>query len=184
MSRIQTPETRAKIGAANRGRKRPDLVALNKTIDRSGPRIASRKHTKDLSVFRKKRLGVPLTSQEETDLKAYYAAWARQKNDTARGRATTLLMSARYAAKKHSLRCDLTVDWIEEKIAVGRCEVSGLPFHLGTRHPYVPSLDRKLPGGPYTKENVQVVVWIYNTAKQQYSHDFVMKLARALVERQ
>lgn len=105
---------------------------------------------------------------------------------TAHGRAVSLVCDAKNRAKKKGVCFALTAADIEAKIAAGVCAVTGLPLDLAStpreRSPFVPSLDRIDPSIGYTPQNVQVVVWIYNAAKGDWSHDAVLKLARALVK--
>jgi hypothetical protein len=115
----------------------------------------------------------------------YQAEYMATKGLTTHGRAQRLIAAAKSRSEKP---CDLTTDWLQEKLERGRCEVSGLPLVLvgrtgqgwGTKHPFSPSLDQKVAGLGYTKENTQVVCWIYNIAKSHWSHEEVMKLALAL----
>jgi hypothetical protein len=44
----------------------------------------------------------------------------------------------------------------------GRCAYSGLPFDFGTKH-RKPSLERKDPLKPYTKDNVCLIWMVWNT---------------------
>jgi len=82
---------------------------------------------------------------------------------------------------------DFTSEWIEEKVLAGFCEATGIPFDLETRrseihasNPWVPSLDRIDSSGPYLKENVQVVVYMYNVCKGEFSHQDVVMFAKML----
>lgn len=79
---------------------------------------------------------------------------------------------------------DLTYEWLLEKIQIGVCEVTGLPFRLGVqgqgRNPYAPSVDRIDPRQGYTLDNCQVVIWMYNAAKGNWSHEDVIEMAKAL----
>lgn len=81
-------------------------------------------------------------------------------------RAKTLYGGAKARAKEKGIDFNLTVEWIEEKLNRGTCEVSGTPFYIkeySTRyeykkvHPHSPSLDQIKPSGGYTMDNVQVV---------------------------
>lgn len=76
--------------------------------------------------------------------------------------------------------------WIADKIKLGFCEATGIPFDLskpnGERKPFSPSIDQIEPKGGYTKDNTQVVCWIYNAAKGTWGHEDVVKLARALIK--
>lgn len=85
---------------------------------------------------------------------------------------------------------DFSSTWLEEKILQGVCEVTGIPFDLSTqstdtvhaKNPWVPSIDRIDSGGFYTKGNVQLVVYMYNVCKAEFSHDDVVKFCRAVAE--
>ena len=78
--------------------------------------------------------------------------------------------------------------WVEEKILAGVCEVTGIPFDLNTqvstsvhaKNPWVPSLDRIDSSKPYTKDNVHVVVFMYNVCKAEFAHKDVVKFCRAV----
>lgn len=78
--------------------------------------------------------------------------------------------------------------WIEEKIRNGACEVTGISFDLTTqvsdsvhaKNPWVPSLDRIDSDLPYTKNNVHVVVYMYNVCKAEFAHADVAKFCRAV----
>lgn len=86
------------------------------------------------------------------------------------------------AARKRNL-CTLSVDRIASIIKTGICEVTGLRFILvqGKTSPWAPSLDRIDSKKDYTHENTRVVVWIYNAAKNEFSDEDVLILARAVV---
>ena len=83
---------------------------------------------------------------------------------------------------------DFTSTWLEEKISAGVCEVTGIPFDLHTvssntvhaKNPWVPSIDRIDSSKPYMKNNVQVVVYMYNVCKAEFSHDDVVKFCRSV----
>ena len=65
-------------------------------------------------------------------------------------------------------------DWIAEKEKLTHCEVTGIEFTLDTRGPFQRSLDQRIPGMGYTKENTDVVVLIYNYAKNDFEPDDVL----------
>lgn len=83
---------------------------------------------------------------------------------------------------------DFTSKWIEKKIIAGVCEATGIPFDLETKrteihasNPWVPSLDRIDSSRPYLKENVQVVVYMYNVCKGEFAHEDVVRFAKMLM---
>jgi len=106
---------------------------------------------------------------------------------TPNGRINNLLHGARTRAAVKGLPCTLTHEWIASRLALGSCEVTGIPFNFsrdgrgsGFKNPFIPSLDQILPNLGYTPENTQIVVWSYNAAKGAGSHEDVLKLAKAL----
>jgi len=107
----------------------------------------------------------------------------KKYNATSHGTAKRLLDLARRRAIEKELLFDLDREWIKNKIDLGFCEASGIPFNLSIRRgPFTPSLDKINPKGNYTKDNVQVVVCIYNFAKSNYTHEDVVTLAKALLQ--
>ena len=81
-------------------------------------------------------------------------------------RARTLMAGAKARAKARGNDFDLTVEWVEEKLKNGKCEITNTLFYIkpySSRseykrvHPHSPSLDQILPSEGYTMNNVQVV---------------------------
>lgn len=114
----------------------------------------------------------------------------RKYSDSARGRAVGLMnrINAQKRRKqfgKSNLEVTITAEWIQEKIETARCPVTGIEFDLGPRNgfwsPFSPSVDRIDPSKGYTVENCRVVCLIFNIAKNQFSDDDVVKMAKALV---
>ena len=89
--------------------------------------------------------------------------------------------------KKRSKNVTIDEEWIMDRLEKGVCEVTGLPLNLSNkgkrRGPFTPSIDQKIPGVGYTKENCQLVCWIYNISKCDWSHDDVMAFVTALASR-
>lgn len=112
----------------------------------------------------------------------------RRDYQTPKYRAERLLRSARSQTKKTGTACDLTLDWVERRIQRGFCEVTGLAFVLtpyrvaGGRHPRAPSLDRISAGKGYTRRNVRLVVWQFNSAKHTYPDSVLRELVRQWVK--
>lgn len=96
--------------------------------------------------------------------------------------AYSLFHAALHRAHKGDRAFDLTVPWIRERLHAP-CPRTGLAFrildkskNMSDRHPMSPSLDKINPFAGYTKDNVQVVSWWYNCAKQQFTDDEVIAL--------
>ncbi len=98
--------------------------------------------------------------------------------------ATRIRNKALQRAKDKNLEFTLTKQFILDKVLQGVCEVTGVPldFSGGERKPNTPSLDRKIPELGYTPDNVQLVCWIYNSAKSIFKHEDVLELARTLTK--
>lgn len=108
----------------------------------------------------------------------------KEKTDTWH-RAGRLITWIRARAGKKSLEFDLDREWVEQKLSIGACEMTGIEFDLGKEdgerfNPWGPSIDRKDSSKGYTKDNCRMVVWIYNMAKAGWSDDVVMKFAEEL----
>jgi hypothetical protein len=71
----------------------------------------------------------------------------------------------------------------------GYCAVSGIKFNLErfpdalVKHPFAPSIDRKLSSGGYTEDNVRLVCVAVNFGMGQWGEEGYMTLARAAVAR-
>lgn len=101
---------------------------------------------------------------------------------------SNLLSQSKHRAKLKGVEHNITAEWLQPKLERGVCEITGLPFDfsfgLGKgKLPWAPTLDRIIPELGYTKENTQVVVWMYNAAKHTYTHQEVMMLVNALLEK-
>lgn len=107
----------------------------------------------------------------------------RARRKTAVGRADALLRDGKRRAAKKGIPFSLNCADIAATIAAGVCQATGLPFDLTTkgRNPSTPSLDRIDPTKGYTPDNVQVVIWQFNAAKQEFSLPDLLVLATALV---
>lgn len=106
---------------------------------------------------------------------------------TLNGRASHMLNNAKQRAKRSNLPFELTKEWLINKLKLGKCEVTGLPFTFvinGGRGHHVnsfsPSLDRVAPNLGYTPDNVQVVCWIYNRARGAFPLEDLKTMVKAL----
>lgn len=106
---------------------------------------------------------------------------------TIKGRAGHLLNNARQRARRYGLEFALDYEWLRPKLENGACEVTGIELVIklngGKGHrvnSFSPSLERKDNALGYTKENTQLVCWIYNRAKGAFDIADLLTLARAL----
>lgn len=109
----------------------------------------------------------------------------RSKTET---RAKEMLAAARRSCKVKKLPFDLDVDWIFERLEIGRCELTNLPFNLapepgGRQNPYTASLDRIKPEAGYVRSNVRVILWALNAAFNTYGEGVYADIARVYLAR-
>lgn len=98
-------------------------------------------------------------------------------------RASVLISAARFRAKQKGLAFDLD-EWKERigaRIALGRCEMTGLPLNMEAVRAWdSPSLDRIVPEDGYTIGNVRVVLFALNVMMNTWGKDVVLKVAETL----
>ena len=102
-------------------------------------------------------------------------------------RAKFLYKTVKQRATKRQIDFDLTVEWFEDKLIEGKCEVSKIPFILdnygeGWNKFYSPSVDRIDNDKGYTMENCRLVLFGFNAGKFTATDDDFAKLVYALVE--
>ena len=119
---------------------------------------------------------------EEKSFKNFYS--------TVHGRAVHMYNNMRTRTKKNDTSFDLTVEWIENKLLTGICEVTGIPFVIkengGKGHKtnsFSPSIDRISQTGPYTQDNCQITCWIYNRAKGAFPIEDLQRMMIAIVNK-
>lgn len=97
-------------------------------------------------------------------------------------KSLSLLRSAKGRAERKGLPFDVDVGWVERRLRVP-CPRTGINFSiLDGWSMYSPSLDRIDPSRGYVKDNVQVVTWWYNSAKQRLTDHELEQLCRRVVE--
>lgn len=111
--------------------------------------------------------------------------------DPIKYRASTLLQGAKSRAKVKGIECNLTINWIEERLRKGFCECTNIPFHIREYkkketyvpiHPHSPSLDQISPSKGYTMDNVQIVCDQFNKMKNDRSMEQTYYVAEKFVE--
>jgi len=113
-------------------------------------------------------------------------AWQRYAHSE-KGRVTLLLNYAQDRARRHSLPFDLDREWLEPKLAMGKCELTGLTLSGEVPgqyriHPFAPSLDRIHPDAGYVKTNTRLVCFAVNMARSDWGDAVLMQIAEALVK--
>jgi hypothetical protein len=108
----------------------------------------------------------------------------RRKVGTLDGCIDNLWRGAKQRAAKKGLPFDLTKDWIADRLFTNRCAVTDIEFSYrvtGAFRFYGATIDRIRPEVGYTQSNCQIVIWGYNAAKGNATHEDVMQLAKALI---
>jgi hypothetical protein len=103
-----------------------------------------------------------------------------------------LVASAKGHARKADRPFELTTEFVESLYAQqkGRCEVTGLQFNQQrfpdalVKHPFAPSIDRRLSSGGYTNDNVRLVCVAVNFGMGQWGEEVFLTLARAAADRE
>lgn len=110
---------------------------------------------------------------------------ARQNKDrmTPKGRAQSLLKGVRHRCKRDGLAYNLDENEITRMITDCVCPYTMQPFVLTSgRHPWAPSIDRLDNAKGYTRDNVNVVSFWWNIAKNEWPES-VTTLALAGLKR-
>jgi hypothetical protein len=89
---------------------------------------------------------------------------------------------AKIRAQQNSLPFDLPDDWVTEQFLrqKGKCAATGLVMNCQhnypafVKNPFAPSLDQRVAGRGYTRENTDLVCQAYNIGKGQWD-DLVLK---------
>lgn len=162
-------KNRDKYAARNRARyqnNREKILAENREKYRGDPTILERNNA-----YRRANPG---------KVKSWYNNWKKRVPNGGR------LSNTKKQAKQKGLRFDLDIEWFDSRINAGVCELSGLPFDLtekygvGGRGPNSPSVDRKDPKGPYTKENCRMILWWLNRALVDLGDEYAMRVFRGI----
>jgi hypothetical protein len=63
-----------------------------------------------------------------------------------------------------------------------RCKLTGLEFILEPKNPYLPTLDRIIPGGEYNKDNIRIVCNSVNSFRNKWSDEVFFYVCKKIVE--
>lgn len=133
---------------------------------------------------KKRKLRLSLRTEEQIEN-------ARQNGrdwyNTPTGRAKTLMKGVIARNKKYKEVIDFDENYLKEIIENGRCQVTGLPFILGSKkdgkkRAYSPSIDRIDNSKGYCKSNVRIVIWQFNLMKGELSDEELLELCYITIE--
>lgn len=112
-------------------------------------------------------------------------------SQTTRGRAVILYNKIKNRCRNRNKGIvSIDVNWIEQKIKTGICELSGLPFDLAptdkfSRNPNSPSLDRiNNLNKDYSPENTRIILTSLNGAINEYGLEHFLKTSIAVINKQ
>jgi len=123
--------------------------------------------------------------------RCYKIEW--EKNNPDKLRAQRLMGNASKRAKTMGWpKPDFDTEYIYKKIKQGYCEVTGIKFDLETevrksvhaKNPWVPSIDRTDSSKPYLKNNIKIVIFMYNVCKSEFTHEDVIVFCKAVKEKE
>lgn len=101
---------------------------------------------------------------------------------TPKGRAKSLYRAMLKRSVRYDENVDFDVEFIEEKIRNGFCEVTGEEFTLDSNEPNSPSIDRVVPDVGYIKDNVRVVTKRFNFLKREMSDLELYEICKKVVD--
>jgi hypothetical protein len=87
-------------------------------------------------------------------------------------------------ARARKVPFGLSREWFVWKIESGACELSRVPFYLGShqRHPLQPSPDRIIPEVGYEEHNSRMILWMLNSAKGSSDEELFITCLRQVAE--
>ena len=123
------------------------------------------------------------TRKECKDCKDEYTRLQILSNPAAR-----LFALCRCNARQRGIKFCLTRKWFEDRVAHGKCELTGIAFVYGEhRHPFGASVDRIDSNDIYSESNCRLILWMINAAKGACPEPafipFLRQVAEAVVER-
>lgn len=168
--------TKKNTDLRNWRRKNPELARAGKAKwMKSHPGYSHAYYEKHKNQINKKTTAYSKSHRKERSVGLH--KWRRKPENA----ATTLVSGARHRSKKFGVPFDLTIEWVKQKLALGKCEITGIEFDTARKKgPLIPTLDRTIPSQGYTKKNCKLVCWIYNRAKCADTHGDVVAFARAV----
>lgn len=118
--------------------------------------------------------------------KQYKAQQSERYYASQKLRAYQLWHRAKRRAEVSNLEFSLTRSWVEELLAYGVCQVTGIAFDLSKstrtrQNPLCPTIDRINPALGYTPSNSRMVTWIYNRAKGDGTDAEVLAFAKVVL---
>jgi len=92
--------------------------------------------------------------------------------------ARRLFSAARNRAAQSGRKFSLTYDWFEQKILLGTCELTGIPFRYDKGSLWRPSPDKIDSSGDYSCDNTRMILWGLNRLKGNCHEDVFQEFVR------
>lgn len=102
-------------------------------------------------------------------------------------KARMVFLAAKARAEKKDLEFNLTEEWVQSRINIGTCEMTGIPFDFSRpktnwqKNPFTPSVDRICSDGGYTQDNCRLVLTAVNIALGQWGDEVFSRISHAFV---
>lgn len=120
---------------------------------------------------------------------AQLAYYNHRRKTSIKGTLEAVVGGCRSRAKKRGLECNIDNEFILNLFETqkGLCARTKVPLHMSANNtrrntnPNTVSIDRIDSRKGYTKDNVELVTTIYNTAKNSWSHEDVLAMSQALL---
>ncbi len=131
------------------------------------------KRTKELERIRKRKL--------KRKIKEDYLKSDERKKEL---RLKRNLYLSKHRAKILNIDHDIDYDWLV-KTTPEKCPKCGVPFSYDITikmNPFAPSIDRIDSNKGYTKDNCQVVSWIYNCGKNCYTEEDLYIVCKSFLD--
>lgn len=126
--------------------------------------------------------------KDENNRKLKLEKQRKLRAEGGRSRIGQLFHTSKNGAIRRGLEHSLTLDLLHTLFIIQdwKCRQTGILFDFSTmkgKRSFGPTIDRIDNSRGYTIDNIQIVCNIYNMAKNEFTHDDVMKFAIALIER-
>jgi len=152
---------------------------------------AELKKLQEPMILRRERLlkTQKMRRRKQTESEKARAERKRERNAIRKDIKTPRLKRMIYLSKAHAkiknIEFDIDYEWLKNNVP-DKCPKCGIDFGYDMRikmNPFAPSIDRIDPKKGYTKDNCQIVSWIYNCGKNSYEEKDLYIICRAFLER-
>jgi hypothetical protein len=94
--------------------------------------------------------------------------------------ARQLYRTTKRSAEKRGLTFELSLQWFEDRLATGTCEISGVKFVVESKSPFSPSPDRIDNDIGYVESNCRMIVWSLNNMKSAHAESDFQECLRQI----